>query len=70
MIYQFIRFYISPSTIFRVNSFIIDFISTFFNIWGLPAAEQIQQTFIAFDVLCGAIVSIAKANYDAGGGAE
>lgn len=46
------------------------FISTFFNIWGLPAAEQIQQTFIAFDVLCGAIVSIAKANYDAGGGAE
>lgn len=46
------------------------FISTFFDIWGLPAGTQIQQTFIALDVLCGAVVSVAKANYDAGGGAE
>ena len=44
------------------------FISTFFHIWGLPAAEQIQQTFIALDVLCGAVVSIAKAQHDAKGG--
>lgn len=42
------------------------FISTFFNIWGLPAAEQLQQTFIALDVLAGAIVTIAKAKYDGG----
>ena len=46
------------------------FISTFFNIWGLPAAEQLQQTFIALDVLAGAIVTIAKSRYDAAGGAE
>ena len=26
------------------------FISTFFGIWGLPYADQIQQTFIALDV--------------------
>lgn len=40
------------------------FISTVLNIWGLGYAEQIQQTFIALDVLCGAIVTIAKAAYD------
>lgn len=40
------------------------FVSTFLNIWGLGYAEQIQQTFIALDVLCGAIVTIAKAQYD------
>ncbi len=44
------------------------FVSTFFNIWGLPAGEQIQQTFIALDVLCGALVTVAKARYDADGG--
>ena len=46
------------------------FLSTFFNIWGIPYAEQIQQTFIAADVFCGALVTIAKASYDAktGGG--
>ena len=40
------------------------FISTVLNIWGLDYAEQIQQTFIALDVLCGAVVTIAKARYD------
>lgn len=41
------------------------FISTFFDIWGIPYGKEIQQTFIALDVLCGAIVTIAKAQYDA-----
>lgn len=40
------------------------FVSTFFDIWGIPGAEQIQQTFIALDVLCGAVVTIAKQIYD------
>lgn len=40
------------------------FISTILNIWGLPYAEQVQQSFIALDVLCGAVVTIAKAQYD------
>ena len=41
------------------------FIATFFSIWGLPCGDQIQQTFIALDVLCGAVVSIAKARWEA-----
>ena len=45
------------------------FVSTFLNIWGLNYAEQIQQTFIALDVLCGAAVTIAKAQYDKRNGA-
>lgn len=40
------------------------FISTFFDIWGIPFGPQIQQTFIALDVLTGAIVTIAKTMYD------
>ena len=40
------------------------FVSTFFGIWGIPYADQIQQTFIALDVLAGAVVTIAKAQYD------
>lgn len=40
------------------------FLATFMNIWGLGYAQQIQQTFIALDVLCGAVVTIAKAQYD------
>lgn len=40
------------------------FVSTIFHIWGIGYAEQIQQTFIALDVLCGAIVTIAKQIYD------
>ena len=40
------------------------FISTFFGIWGIPGADQIQQTFIALDILCGCFVTAAKAKYD------
>lgn len=40
------------------------FISTFFDIWGLQYGQQIQATFVALDVLCGALVTIAKAQYD------
>lgn len=40
------------------------FISSFFEIWGIPYGQQIQQTFIALDVLAGALVTIAKAQYD------
>ena len=40
------------------------FISTILTIWGLSFAEQVQQSFIALDVLCGAVVTIAKARYD------
>ena len=40
------------------------FVSTFFDIWGIPYGQQIQQTFIALDVFCGALVTIAKSIYD------
>lgn len=40
------------------------FVSTFFDIWGIPCAEQVQQTFIALDVLCGALVTISKQIYE------
>ena len=40
------------------------FISTFFDIWGIQYGQQIQATFVALDVLCGALVTIAKAQYD------
>lgn len=40
------------------------FISSFFEIWGIPYGQQIQQTFIALDVFAGALVTIAKAQYD------
>ena len=39
------------------------FISTFFNIWGIGYAEQIQATFVALDVLVGAIVTISNNAY-------
>ena len=39
-------------------------ISTILDIWGLPWAAQVQQTFVALDVFCGALVTIAKAQYD------
>lgn len=45
------------------------FVSTVCHIWGISAAEQLQQTFIALDVLCGAVVSIAKAQHDSKEGA-
>lgn len=36
------------------------FISTCLSIWNIPHGEQIMATFAALDVLCGAVVSIAK----------
>ena len=46
------------------------FVSTFFDIWGIPYGQQIQQTFIALDVFCGALVTIAKSVYDAQNGGK
>lgn len=39
------------------------FISTFFNIWGIPYGEQIMQTFAALDVLVGTFVTISNQAY-------
>lgn len=39
------------------------FISTFFNIWGIPYGEQIMQTFAALDVLVGTFVTISNEVY-------
>ena len=39
------------------------FISTVMNIWGIPYAEQVQATFVALDVLVGAIVTISNNAY-------
>jgi len=39
-------------------------ISAFCNIWSIPYGDQIMQTFAALDVFCGALVTIAKAQYD------
>lgn len=44
------------------------FVATFLQIWDIPGSEQIQQTFVALDVLAGAVVSIAKSQYDAKNG--
>ena len=41
------------------------FLSQFFDIWGLPYGVQLRATFVALDVLCGAVVTIAKQIYDA-----
>ena len=39
------------------------FVSTIFNIWGIGYAEQIHATFVALDVLVGAIVTISNNAY-------
>jgi len=39
------------------------FISTFMNIWGISYAEQVQATFVALDVLIGAIVTVSGNAY-------
>lgn len=46
------------------------FVATVCGIWGLPYADQLQQTFVAMDVLCGAIVTLAKARYDEANGGQ
>lgn len=40
------------------------FISSFFDIWGIGYAEQIQATFKALDVLVGALVVISAKVYN------
>ena len=45
-------------------------ISTILDIWGLPWAAQVQQTFIALDVFTGTLVTIAKMRYDAQNGGD
>ena len=40
------------------------FLSQFFDIWGIPYGAQVQATFVALDVFCGALVTIAKNIYD------
>lgn len=41
------------------------FFSTIADIWGIPYGAQITATLAACDVLMGAIVVIAKRNYEA-----
>ena len=40
------------------------FIVSLCNIWGIPNAEQIQATVAALDIFAGALVTIAKIQYD------
>ena len=42
------------------------FISGVMSIWEVPAADQVMATFAALDVLAGAIVTVAKAQWDRG----
>lgn len=39
------------------------FIATFLNIWEIGYAEQVQQTFVALDVLVGVIVTVSNQIY-------
>lgn len=43
---------------------ICTFIGALVDIWGIPYGAQIVATIAAFDVLCGAIVTIMKVIYD------
>lgn len=42
------------------------FVSSICNIWGIPYADQLAQTFAALDVLAGAVVTIANMRYKGG----
>jgi len=44
------------------------FVSSICTIWGIPYAEQINQTFIALDVLLGAFVTASNVAYNKKGG--
>lgn len=44
------------------------FVSTFFDIWGLPYGAEVQATFVALDVFCGALVTISNEIYKRNGG--
>ena len=39
-------------------------LATVMDIWQIPHADQIQQTFVALDVFAGVIVQAAKMKYD------
>lgn len=43
---------------------IITFLCAIVSIWGIPYGKQITATLAALDTLIGAIVAIAKAQYD------
>ena len=43
---------------------IITFLTALVNIWGIPYGSQIVATLAAVDVLIGAVVTIAKNQYD------
>lgn len=43
---------------------VIAFVTALINIWGIPYGDQIVATLAAVDVLIGAIVTVAKGQYD------
>lgn len=43
---------------------VIAFLTALINIWGIPYGDQIVATLAAVDVLIGAIVTVAKGQYD------
>lgn len=43
---------------------IIAFLTALINIWGIPYGDQIVATLAAVDVLIGAVVTVAKGQYD------
>ena len=43
---------------------IITFLTAIINIWNIPYGSQIVATLAAIDVLIGAIVTVAKNQYD------
>ena len=43
---------------------IITFLCAIISIWGIPYGQQITASLAALDTLIGAIVAIAKAQYD------
>ena len=43
---------------------VIAFVTALINIWGIPFGDQIVATLAAVDVLIGAIVTVAKGQYD------
>ena len=43
---------------------VIAFLTALINIWGIPYGDQIVATLAAVDVLIGAIVTVAKGQYE------
>ncbi len=44
----------------------VTFLASFVDVWGIPYGSQIVATVAAIDVLFGAVVAIAKKQYDKG----